>query len=199
MTELFRQSARLLLIGSLVLILIAISVAYGIWLGSSRSVWKETKVHSTAPTIVQLERLGDLTTMRVHITDVLWAEGEGYRGSWLISGDALLSCDMSRATIADINPAERTATIRLPPLRVASARVDHEKTKTWSVEKTTWLPWRWGDQGVMRDAAMSHAQKLIETAAGSNHNVSCAKAQSELLIRQIYEFVDWKADVEWQQ
>src|SRR6478609_628108 len=101
------------------------------------------------PTVIQLERLGQLTTARVHITDVLWAEGEGYRGSWLISGDALLSCDMSQATIGDINPAGRTATIRLPPLHVASARIDHEKTKTWSVEKTTWLPWRWGNQGVM--------------------------------------------------
>jgi len=168
MTELVRQSEKLLLYGVLVLILAAISVGYGFWLGRNHALPPgPPKVHSTAPTVIQLEKIGELTTTRVHVTDVLWAEGEGYRGSWLISGDALLSCDVSKAAIVNINPVTRTATIRLPPLRVISARVDHEKTKTWSVEKATWLPWRWGNQGVLRDAAMVHAQKLIETASGS--------------------------------
>jgi hypothetical protein len=150
------------------------------------------------PTVIQLEKLGELTTTRVHITDLLWAEGEGYRGSWLISGDALLSCDVSNAKIMNVNAETRTALILLPPLRVISARVNHDKTKTWSVEKTTWLPWNWGDQGVMRDAAMFHAQQLIESAAGSERNLGPARAQAELLIQQLYDFVKWKVDVEWE-
>jgi hypothetical protein len=129
---------------------------------------------------------------------VLWAEGEGYRGSWLICGDALLSCNVSKARINNIDPEKQTATIQLPLLRVISARVDHDKTKTWNVEKTTWLPWKWGDQGVMRDAAMFHAQQLIETAAGSERNLDSAKAQAEFLIRQLYDFVGWKVDVQWE-
>ena len=148
--------------------------------------------------MTQLERIGELTTTRVHVTDVLSAEGEGYRGSWLIKGDALLSCDMSKAKIAKVQTEKRTATICLPQLRVISARVDLGKTKTWSVEKTTWLPWRWGDQGLVRDTAMFHAQKLVETAAGSERHLGPAKAQAELLIRQMYDFVEWKVDVEWE-
>lgn len=199
MTELVRQSERLLLTGFLLLILVAISVGYGIWLGRSQAVPPApTKVNSMAPTVIQLERLGELTTTRVHVTDVLWALGQGYRGSWLVSGDAMLSCDLSKATIANVNLVTRTATIQLPSLHVISARIDHEKTKTWSVEKTTWLPWRLGDQGVMRDAAMSHAQKLIETAAGAEYHLDSAKAHAELLIRQMYDFVEWKVDVEWE-
>ncbi len=199
MTELVRQSERLLLHGFLALILVAISVGYGIWLGRSRTVPQvPTKVQSIGPTVIQLEKLGELTTTRVHVTDVLWAEGEGYRGSWLISGDALLSCDISQAKVVNVNPVAHTATIRLPPLRVMSARIDHEKTKTWSVEKATWLPWKWGNQGVMRDAAMVHSQKLIETAAGSERHLGPAKAQAELLIRQMYDFVEWKVDVAWE-
>ena len=200
MTELVRQSERFLLHGCVALVLIAISVGYGIWLGRTRSDPPvPTKVHSMAPTVIQLERLGQLTSTRVHVTDVLWAEGEGYRGSWLITGDALLACDVAKSTIDNINPAARTATIRLPPLQVISARIDHDKTKTWSVEKTTWLPWRWGNQGAMRDAAMSHAQKLIATAARSEHHLESAKAQAELLIKHVFEFVEWKVDVEWGQ
>jgi hypothetical protein len=199
MTELVRQSERLLLNGFLVLLIMAISVGYGIWLGKSRAVPPAPpKVHSMAPTVIQLEKIGELTTTRVHVTDVLWAEGEGYRGSWLISGDALLSCDVSKTTVMDVDPVAHTATIRLAPLRVISSRVDHSKTKTWNVEKTTWLPWKLGDQGAMRDAAMYHAQKLIETAAGSERHLGPAKAQAELLIRQMYDFVEWKVVVEWQ-
>ena len=199
MTELVRQSEKLLFNGFLVVLIMLVSVGCGIWLGRSRAVPPAPPiVRSIAPTVIQLERLGELTTTRVHITDVLWAEGEGYRGSWLISGDALLACDVAKATVVNVNMDQHTATVRLPPLRVISARVNHEKTKTWSVEKTTWMPWKWGDQGVMRDAAMFHAQQLIETAAGSERHLGPAKAQAELLIRQMYDFVEWKVDVEWE-
>jgi hypothetical protein len=199
MTELVRQSERVLQNGILGLILIAISVGYGIWLGRSRAVPPAPpKVSSMAPTVIQLEKIGELATARIHVTDVLWAEGEGYRGSWLINGDAVLSCEVSKATIVNVNTENRTATIRLPALRVISARINHDKTKAWSVEKTSWLPWKWGDQGVMRDAAMIHAQQLIETAAGSDHYLISAKSQAELLIQQLYDFVEWKVDVQWE-
>ena len=156
-------------------------------------------IRSITPTVTQLERIGELAATRVHVTDVLYAAGEGHKGSWLINGDALLSCDMSKAAIVDVDTEARTATIRMPPLRVIAARVNHDKTKTWSVEKTTWMPWKWGNQGVMRDAAMFHAQQLIETAAGSERHLVSAKAHAESLIRQMYDFVEWKVDVEWEQ
>lgn len=199
MNELIKQSEKLFLNGFLVLLLLGLSIGFGIWLGRHRSVLVAApSVHSMLPTVIQLERIGHLTTARVHITDVLWAEGEGYRGSWLVSGDARLSCDVSKARIENIDMAKRTATIRLPPPQVISARVNHEKTKTWSVEKTTWLPWKWGDQDVMRNAAMIHSEKLIETAAGSDQHLVSAKVQAEFLIRQLYEFIDWKIEVQWE-
>jgi hypothetical protein len=68
------------------------------------------------------------------------ADGEEFRGAWLIKGDALLTCYVSVAKILNLNSAARTATLRLPLLRVTSARIDHTKSKTRSVEKKTWLP-----------------------------------------------------------
>ena len=171
-------------------------LSFWIWLQQRSPEW--IKTHATMPTIRQLEKIGELAAIRVHVTDVLYAEGEGYRGSWLISGDALLSCDMSKATVINVDTKARAATIRLPPIRVVGARTNHDKTKTWSVEKTTWLPWRWGDQGAMRDAAMFHAQHLIETAAESERNRGSAKTQAEVLIHQMYDFVEWKIEVEWE-
>lgn len=196
MTELMKQVTRLVIVTLLMLLLVAFSVSWGIRLGSREH--PPPQVRSMAPTVTQLERIGELAATRVHVTDVLTAEGEGYRGSWLIKGDALLSLDVSQATIVRVNTEARTAAIRLPQPRVVSARVDHDKTKIWSVEKTTWLPWKWGDQGVLRDAAMYHAQQLIESAAATERNLTLARSQTELIIHRMYDLVDWKIDVDWE-
>lgn len=75
---------------------------------------------------------------------------------------------------------------------------DHGKSKTWSVEKTTWLPWKWGDQDRFRDSAEFHAQQLVESAARSDENITSAKARTELVLRKSYELVQWTVQVEWQ-
>jgi hypothetical protein len=172
------------------------------WLGVQFSehhrVVKQDQIHSLGPTISQLDRISELVPIRIHVADVLIAEGEGYRGSWLIKGDAVLSCDASRAKIVQIDSAARSATLRLPPLRVASARVDHERTRTWNVGKTSWLPWSGGDQNALRDTAMYHAQRLIEEAALSDRNLEPARSQTATLIQQMYEVVGWDVAVEWE-
>jgi len=196
MTDLVKQTGRLILILVCTLVLTTISFWYGTWLAKNQPT--PPVVNSIGPTVTQLERIGELTTTRVYVTDVLSAEGEGYRGSWLIKGDALLSCDMTKAKFEKVSNEKRKATVRLPLIRVISARVDHSKTKTWSVEKTSWLPWNWGDQGIVCDSAMFHAQKLVEAAAGSEKHLDPAKAQAELLIRQMYSIIEWNVDVEWE-
>lgn len=192
MTEIMKQTFKLITI----LLLVAFALGVGFWLGTNDRL--PPRVRSMAPTVTQLERIGELATTRARVADVLSAEGEGYRGSWLIKGNALLPCNVLQAQIVNVNTEAHTATIHLPRQRVVSARVDHDKSKVWSVEKTTWLPWKWGDQGILRDAAMYHAQQLIESAAGSERNLTHAKAQAELLILQMYDLVDWKVTFEWE-
>jgi hypothetical protein len=153
---------------------------------------------SLGPTVQQLEAMGQLTSMRVVVTDVLSAEGDGYRGVWLIKGDVLLACDMSKAAVVARDDERRKATIRLPRPHAVSPRVDHEKTRTWSVERATWVPWRWGDQDSFRDGAMYHAQKLVEQAAESEENIAQARGQAELVLRRAYEMVDWNVAVAWE-
>jgi hypothetical protein len=157
-----------------------------------------TQARSLGPTVSQMEKIGELASARIHVTDILMADGEWFRGAWLIKGDTLLACDVSRAKILNLNPTARTVTLSLPPLRVTSARVDHTKTKTWNVEKKSWLPWTEGNQSVFRDAAMHHAQQLIEATATSSQHMEPSKAQAELLINKMYELMDWKVTIEWE-
>ena len=123
-TRILRSIGAALLLGMLLIAALGI----GVRLGSRRHM--ATQARSLGPTVSPLERLGELASSRIHVTDILMADGEGFRGAWLIKGDALLTCDVSRAKILNLNQTARTATLRLPPLRVTSARVDHTKTKT---------------------------------------------------------------------
>ncbi|WP_010583155.1 DUF4230 domain-containing protein [Schlesneria paludicola] len=198
MNELIKLYEKLFLHGIISVLLAMLAAGYGFWIGRHRlAINAPPTVSSIKPTVIQLERLGQLTTARIHIMDVLSANGEGYRGSWLVSGDALLACDASKACIENVNEVRRTATIRLPVPQVISARVNHDLTKTWNVERTTWLPWKWGDQSVLRDAAMYHAEKLIESAASSEHHLTSAQRQAEAMIQQLYEFLEWNVEVQW--
>jgi hypothetical protein len=163
--------------------------------GDTVSTW------TVGPTITQLEKLSKLVTTKVSIGDVLIAEGEGYQGSWLIKGDALLAVDLSKAEIVSLDEKKQIATIALPEPSVESARVDHERTKTWDVRKQGWksVLGFGGDQDKMRDEAMREAQKLVETVAHKPENIEYAKTHAEASIKTFYELVGWRVDVKWQK
>ena len=95
---------------------------------------------SPGPTVVQLERLQQLVSTRVHVADVLVGESRWLEGSWIIQGDALLAVDMSKAEVKDGDEKARTAAIVLPRPAVLSARVNHEKTQRWDIKSRSWIP-----------------------------------------------------------
>jgi hypothetical protein len=152
---------------------------------------------SSGPTVQQLEAMGHLTVLRLTVADVLEGRGHGYRGAWLIRGDALYTIELRKATIQAKDEARRTATIELPLPVVAQPRVDHHKTLTYSVEKTSWVPWT-GDQSKLRDAAMQEAQRLVERAAAHSDYVATAQQNGELILKNMYALVDWEITVAWQ-
>jgi len=184
---------------SLVLVLVALAVA-GLLLAVIARYMQEKKsttITSTGPTVERLERLSHLATMRVLVADVLTGEGEGYRGSWLIKGDGLIGVDLGRAKIVEKDEATQRATVRLPQPEVLQSRVDHERTRTWEVKKTSWIPWK-SDQDVLRDQVMREAQKLVAHAAASEENIRQAKTATESILRALYEEVGWQVCVIWE-
>ena len=95
---------------------------------------------SPGPTVVQLERLQQLVSSRVHVADILVGESRWLEGSWIIQGDALLAVDMSKAEIKDRDEKARTAAIVLPHPAVLSARVNHERSQQWDIKSRSWIP-----------------------------------------------------------
>ena len=156
-----------------------------------------TVIHSQGPTVDRLEQLSHLVSMRVYIADVLTGEGESYRGAWLIRGDALLGVNLGKGKVVDKDEQAKRATLWLPQPEVLQCRVDHERTRTWEVRRTTWVPWR-GDEDKLRDGVMLEAQKLAAHAAGSSENLSQARANAEMVLRGFYQEIGWQVGVTWQ-
>ncbi len=153
---------------------------------------------SLGPTVAELEDMGELVVTRVQVSDVLEAEGLGHRGLWLVRGDALIAVNMADVELVSNDADNRTVVLRLPAPTVVSARVDHEKTKTFDFESTTWLPWRKGDQGTLRDNAMLHAQRLVQHSAQQNAGLEHNKQTCELILQSLYRQVSWDVQVEWE-
>jgi len=154
-------------------------------------------VTSTGPTITQIEALGDLTVMKVSVVDILMAEGNGYKGSWMVKGDALISVDCREATIHDVDRDGMTATIVLPAPRAVQPRVDHSRTMEWSVEKMVWWNPFTGDESPMRREAMRQAQRLVEHAVQKDTVLDQSRANAELLMANLYRLVGWDVTVKW--
>ena len=186
-------------IGYLVVALSALLVSFGSYrLGQSQD---PKPSFSGGPTVEKLEELGALVSTRVHVADILAGKYNGHwRGSWLIKGDALLVVDMRKAVIASKDDASRQASISLPPPCVMQPRVDHERTLTYSVEKTTWIPGLFlpvDQSDRLRDAAMRHAQSLVEQVASSKEHIDEARISTATLIKGFYQLVGWNVEVRW--
>lgn len=153
-----------------------------------------------SPVVTELEKLNKLVTVKVHVSDVL----EGYqantwgaiRGAWLVKGDALLAVDMSKAAVVARDDAAKTLTLSLPAPHVESARVDHEKTRTYDVTVGLLRPLSAADQ--MRDDAMRQAQALVQSVAGSGEYIDFARERTEAALQSHFEAVGWKAVIRWQ-
>ncbi len=152
------------------------------------------------PVVTELEKLNKLVTLKVHVSDVL----EGFqanawgvvRGAWLVKGDALLAVDMTKAKFASRDEHAKTVTILLPPPHVESARVDHERTRTYDVQVGLLRPYSSADR--MRDDAMRQAQALVYSMAASPEYIDFARERSETALKGYFEAVGWTAIIVWQ-
>jgi hypothetical protein len=198
-----RCRIALLLPALIALTTLAILVAQAVAL---RRAWdlgvRETPpiFRSAGPTVVQLERLRQLVSTRVHVADVLVGESRWLEGAWIIRGDALLAVDMSQAEVKDRDEQARTATILLPQPAVLSARVDHEGSRRWDIKSRSWIPLAGallGDRRALEQEAMRQAQRLVERAAGTEDHAATARRGAEGLLAEFYDAVGWRVAVRW--
>ena len=154
----------------------------------------------SSPSITQLQSLGELTVMRVQISDVLTASNEDVEGSWLIKGDAQVTVDLRQAKLKEADQARKTLTIILPKLQISLPRVDHERSKTWDVRDKRWTAiFRGNDRkDALRDQAMRIAQELVQKTSQAAATMELAKNSTKLVIGHMYSLIGWAVMIEWE-
>ena len=153
-----------------------------------------------APT-VEIEKLARLATVKVTVADVLQASTGGslmgVQGAWLVKGDALLTVDMSRARTVSKDAEKRRIVLMLPKPTVFQPRVDHERTRTFDVQKGLFVLGTRAESQ-MRDEAMRQAQQLVEQAAGAPDALQVARDVTAQVVGAIYKAVDWDVTIQWE-
>ena len=154
---------------------------------------------STGPTITALQAMGHLVTLKYSTGDVLEATDKSFRGAWIVKGDALIAVDLRKANLISMDEEHRRAVLQLPNPRAMSARVDHEKTKTYSFQRSTWLfvP-GWAGQTYLQDQAMKEAQHLVESACSHEEVLEQARINAALMIRTMYQMADYSVEIRWE-
>jgi hypothetical protein len=169
------------------------------WRLSSRNS-RPANWQSSGPTIESVRRIAELLSLRVSVADVLTGEGYGYRGVWIVKGDAHFGIDFDKIDV----PLElrddghRMATIILPRPRLKYARLDHDITKTWQVSRDAWWRWPSGEhENRLRDESMREGQRVIEFAANKAEHSREAQSQTSEVIQTIYRHVGWTVEIRW--
>lgn len=161
--------------------------------------WLATRLASTGPTLEKLETLQELVVQKVTVSDILTYTDGSLSAAWLIRGDGLISVSLKDAQIIARVESSRTATIRLPPPTVLSARIDHERTAFWEAKQGLWNrinPWGTTLQDV-EGRAMREAQRLVEQAVQAPEQLQQARRSATILLTRLYGALDWTVVIEW--
>ena len=159
--------------------------------------WKAGS-ESSSPSITEIERLGELTVLKVKVGDVLEDANQDFKGIWVIRGDALVAVDLQSAELLKADASTKSMVVRLPQPKVIQPRVNFKETKTYDVQKKTWWNPFVGDQEKFTDSAMSKAQSVVYNTSNGADVMAQARDQTELVLKNMYRLVGWNVDVVWQ-
>lgn len=159
---------------------------------------------TSAPSVEQLQALTSLVTTNVHVTDALTVNLTGrtgqLRAAVIVRGNAMISIDLTQARIEQIDQVGRTATIVLPTPHVVHARLDHNRTRIFSIEATglwSMIPTDVG-RAELIDQAMREAQQAVHRAAGDSDIIEQSRIRVETLICTFFaDAMNWSVTVVW--
>ena len=154
----------------------------------------------SGPTIAQVQALSLLTVETVHVVSELEAEASFRKGTWVIRGDGDYAVDFARAQLISRDEATKHLTIQLPAPALRNPRLDEQRTKLVTYEKTGLGWWTIGALGSREDfekTSRPRLQQAVELACRDEQFLPVARTSAERLVRSMFELAGWKVDIEW--
>jgi len=161
-------------------------------------------VFHSAPSIDCVQKLAELVSLRVLVSDILTVDQPGwlagYKGAWIVKGDALCVTDLHRAQIQEIRDptGEPMVRIELPRPSVRSARLDHSQTRTYDLRAKGWIPLFSVPESV-RSEALQRAQQIVERTANQDDYLIQAQRQTEAVLTTFYAAAGFRSQIVWHE
>ena len=141
----------------------------------------------------RITELSELVTLRVPVSELCVTEISGYTGSirclLLAHGDVELGVDLNRAQFENVNPSNKTATLVLPHPRTRRARLDHNRTSVYRIDRFGLWRIRFTDEKARRvvNKAMKDALAAVALVGRGEKLKVQARRQAEAVIRGAME------------
>lgn len=184
-------------------LVLVIGGALGVCLGPRYRTSTPTAV--TAPVIGRITELADLVVLRVPVSKVHVTRIGGYVGGVdcivLVNGEVEISSDMMLARFEKVDVDARRATLILSRPVVRHARLDHEQTIVYRIDrKGLWIVVPSGEptRGVI-NKAMREAQLCVQRVGEDPQLVDRSRRRTEQVLNQVMVSMGWEVNVEWRE
>jgi hypothetical protein len=156
--------------------------------------------NATGSVHVMLRRIQNMSHLTVHRLAVQFVQQEGLDGRLgglhcliEVCGDVDMGVDLRKAELTDVDPANRTARLLLPPAEVVSARLDMRATRIYSLGR--YGLWRIvpSDAGERRliERALTQAEQAVRKAGSEPHQLQQAHQRAQELCRELATAAGW--------
>lgn len=164
---------------------------------------REPVIGHAGPTLEQIQALAALVTTRVTVTDTLTPQITGWTGGMaaviVVRGDALLAVDLQQARITRSDAATRSFTLSLPEPQVLEARVDHDHSRIFAVQRQGF--WRLMRLDALTrellDQGMREAQQTIARAAGDPTLLARVREHAAQVLSTFAHSTGWQLSIQW--
>ena len=186
----------------LIVVLIVLILAASV-LSALRAAHATPEFTHAGPTLESVRSLSSLVTTKTTLADAITSEISGVSGSMsavlMIRGDALIGVDMQQARISAQDPSSKTLVLILPQPTVIQARVDHQRTRVFALERHGfWKLMRLDDvTRQLLDTGMREAQQTIERAAGDEAILATAREHAQQVLSAFASSLGWQLTVRW--
>ena len=187
----------------LIVVLIAVMLATSV-LWALRAPHADPEFSHAGPTLESVQALSSLVTTKTTLADAIVSQISGYTGSMsavlVIRGDALIGIDMEQARISDKDDNTRSLVLILPQPAVIQARVDHERTRVFALDRHGfWKLMRLDDvTKQLVDQGMREAQQTIENAASESATMATAREHAQQVLAAFANSAGWQLEIRWE-
>ena len=119
----------------------------------------------------------------------------------LVHGELELGTDLKLAEFTEVDTEARTVTLRLSEPKVRRARLDHEQTSVYRIDRGgLWkaLPSAEPARRVVNQA-MVEAQACVKTAGEDSQYVDRARRHTEQVLGQFLQALGWEVKLVWNE